>query len=49
MHVHESQLAQVPTYQGVASICKRCGVPLIFEPGELHAIFTEMRRQGWIV
>lgn len=49
MHVHESQIARVAINETVGSICKGCGDVLEFGPGEMHGIFAEMRRQGWII
>jgi hypothetical protein len=47
MHVHETQIdGQEAAMMGAA--CKGCGELLMFEPGELHGMFAELRNQGWI-
>lgn len=48
LHLHETQLAAVPADSAIATACKGCGEPLVFEPGELEQGFARMRADGWI-
>jgi hypothetical protein len=48
MHLHESQLAELPPEAEVAANCKGCGELLVFPPGWFAAGFAEMRAAGWI-
>lgn len=48
MHIHESQLAEVPSLAEVGSRCKGCGGLLLFPPGFFQGAFARMRREGWI-
>jgi hypothetical protein len=48
MHFHESAIRQVPINQGIMSACHGCGDVLTFDAGEVPAMFTRLRREGWI-
>lgn len=47
MHLHETQVKNVPANQGIAAACKGCGRPLVFQAGFLPDAFAELRRRGW--
>jgi phage/plasmid primase-like uncharacterized protein len=47
MHIHETQIAGQKRAQ-IGARCQGCGEVLLFEPGELHRAFAELRKQGWI-
>jgi hypothetical protein len=48
MHLHETQLAPVPTSTAIGVRCQSCREPMVFEPGELEGAFARMRADGWI-
>lgn len=47
LHLHESQLEQVPADYGIATSCHRCGELLDFEPGFFARAFQQLRDEGW--
>lgn len=47
MHVHESQLADVPTRK-FGTTCLRCLQIIVVTKPEMERAFAHMREQGWI-
>jgi hypothetical protein len=47
MHVHESQIKDAPAEAAIGTRC-RCGHMVVFEAGQLHEGFAQLRRDGWI-
>lgn len=47
-HIHESQLADVSPFDAIGMPCRSCGNVLRFEPSQLQAYFSDLRRRGWI-
>lgn len=47
-HVHESSIIEVPPTATIGSRCNGCREVMEFPPGELHGMFAEMRKRGWI-
>jgi ribosomal protein S27E len=48
MHVHETQIANVPAEAEIGAACKVCGRLLTIPPGWLPGAFADLRARGWI-
>lgn len=48
LHLHESQIADVPTDTAIAVRCPQCPAILEFWPGWFQVAFAQVRKEGWI-